>query len=83
MGQKFKLDDQEYDIDNLSSQSLVIFSQMQFASKRIQELTNMQALLRRAKGSYIESLKREMISQKRGYFLMMIKEGYIHAENYG
>ena len=66
MGQKFKLDDKEYDIDNLSSQSLVIFSQMQFASKRIQELTNMQALLRRAKGSYIESLKREMISQKTG-----------------
>ena len=69
MGQKFKLDNKEYDIDNLSNQNLIIFSQMQFASKRIQELTNMQALLQRAKGSYIESLKREVISQKTGLIL--------------
>jgi hypothetical protein len=69
MGQKFKLDDQEYDVDNLSDQTLVIFSQMQFASIRIKELTNMKALLQRAKISYIESLKREMISQKTGLLL--------------
>jgi len=68
MGQKIKLDDNEYDVENLSDQAAQCLSNYQFANLRIQELLNMQALLNRAKASYVEELKREMLSKKGGFF---------------
>jgi len=67
MGQKIKLDDKEYDVENLSDQAKAKFASLQFANNRINELTNMQALLQRAKNSYIESLKQEILSNKAGF----------------
>ena len=64
MGQKIKLDDKEYDVENLSDHAKAALASLQFATIRMKELTNMQALLQRAKNSYLESLKREMISKK-------------------
>ena len=59
MGQKIKLDDKQYDVENLSDQATAMVASLQFAITRIQELTNMQALLQRAKKSYLDSLKKE------------------------
>ena len=67
MGQKIKLDDKEYDVENLSDQAKATLASLQFATSRMQELTNMQALLQRAKNSYVDSLKKEMLSSKSGF----------------
>ena len=45
MGQKFKLEDKEYDVENLSDQAKATLASLQFATTRMQELSNMQALL--------------------------------------
>jgi hypothetical protein len=67
MGQRFKLDDKEYEVDDLSGNGRVQLEGLKFTTERIQELTNMQALLKRAKNSYVDSLKQEMLSQKAGF----------------
>ena len=67
MVQKIKLDDKEYEVEALSDEVRAKLNLIQFATKREQELTNMQALLQRAKNSYIESLKQEMLSKKAGF----------------
>ena len=67
MAQKIKLDDKEYEVEALSDEVRAKLNLIQFATKREQELTNMQALLQRAKNSYIESLKQEMLSKKAGF----------------
>ena len=69
MSQKIKLDDKEYDVGDLSENAKATLASLQFATQRIQELNNMQALLVRAKNSYVEGLKREMLSSKAGYLL--------------
>lgn len=69
MAQKIKLEDKEYDVDSLSEAARAKLASLQFTTEKIQELTNMQALLQRAKNSYIETLKREMLSSKAGILL--------------
>ena len=66
MGRKIKVGDKEYDVDKLSDQAKAQIASLSFAQNRIQELTNLQAFLQRAKQSYIESLKQEMLSSKSG-----------------
>ena len=68
MDQKIKIDNKEYDVENLSDQAKVTVASLQFTTTRMQELNNMQALLQRAKNSYCESLKQEMLSSKAGFF---------------
>jgi hypothetical protein len=69
MGQKIKFDDKEYDGEKLSDQGKATLLSLKFATVRIEELNNMQALLQRAKNSYVESLKQEMLSSKAGFLL--------------
>jgi hypothetical protein len=67
MEKKFKLGDQEYDATNLSERGQATLAHLNFTSVRIQELSNMQALLQRAKNSYVDQLKKEMLSSKSGF----------------
>ncbi len=67
MTQKIKLDDNEYDIKDLSDKAKSTVGLMQFATIRIEELNNISALLQRAKKSYIDSLRKEIISNKTGF----------------
>lgn len=67
MSQKFTLDNKEYDIDTLDESSKAKIASLNFVSAKIQELTNMQAVLQRAKNSYVDSLKKEMLSDKAGF----------------
>ena len=69
MSQKIKLDDKEYNVSDLSDRGKATLASLQFTTQRIQELINMQALLVRAKNSYMESLKKEMLSQKAGFLI--------------
>lgn len=66
MSQKIKLGDEEYEVDNLGDQAKETLNALKFATARVQELTNMLALLQRAKNSYSDSLKKEVISTKGG-----------------
>ena len=67
MAQKIKLDDAEYEVENLSEQAKAYIATLKFTDTRLQELTNMRALLQRAKNSYVDSLKKEMLSSKAGF----------------
>lgn len=69
MAQKISLDDKEYEANDLTDHGKAVLASYQFATARMQELNNMQALLQRARNSYIESLKKEMLSQKAGFLL--------------
>ena len=66
MAQKIKLDDTEYEVDHLSDQAEKYIALLQFANAKLKELTNMRALLQRAKNSYVDSLKKEMLAIKAG-----------------
>ena len=69
MGQKIKLHDKEYEIENLSDQGKSTLALLQFATKRVDELSNLQALLQRAKNSYVDGIKKEMLCSKGGFLL--------------
>lgn len=69
MVQKVKLGEKEYDAANLSDQGKALLSLLQFSNAKLQELNNMHALLQRAKISYMDSLKQEILAQKAGYLL--------------
>ena len=69
MAQKIKLDNAEYEVDDLSDQAKKHIASLQFANTRLQELTNMRALMQRAKNSYVDSLKKEMLSNKAGLLM--------------
>ena len=66
MGKKIRVDDIDYDLDNLSDKAKASLIYLEFITTRLQELTNMKALLKRARYSYIASLKKEVISDKAG-----------------
>jgi hypothetical protein len=67
MVQKIKLEDKEYDVTHLSEAGKSQISALKFVTERINELNNHQALLHRAKNSYVDSLKKEMLSDKAGF----------------
>ena len=69
MSQKIKLDDKEYNVSDLSDKGKATLASLQFTAQRIQELNNMQAILTRAKNSYMNSLKKEMLSKKAGFLI--------------
>ena len=66
MPQKIKLGDEEYEVDNLSDTGKARLELVKFASNRIRDLLNLQVVLQTAKSSYLESLKKEVISKKSG-----------------
>ena len=67
MGRKIKFEDKEYEVEDLSDGSKAALASLDFATKRIEELSNLQILLRRAKRSYIDSLKQEILAKKAGF----------------
>ena len=69
MAHIIKLEDKEYDANDLSDKGKAVLNLFHFSTQKLKELNNMQALLQRARNSYIESLKQEILSQKAGYLL--------------
>ena len=67
MTTKIKINDKEYDSENLTDKGKIHLSYLQFTTARLEELKSMQALLQCAKNSYIDSLKKEMLSEKSGF----------------
>jgi hypothetical protein len=67
MSKKISFDGKEYEYDGLSDLGKVHLKLLTFSTQKITELNNLQALLQRAKNSYVDSLKKEMLSQKSGF----------------
>jgi predicted nucleic acid-binding Zn-ribbon protein len=63
---KIRLDDRDYDVDDLSDRAKKLASEIQKVTQRIQEAQNMTAILTKAKKAYIADLKTEMLSAKAG-----------------
>ena len=66
MTDKITIDGKEYSIKDLSKENMAKLNSLQFAAQREAELSNMMKLLQRAKNSYVDSLKKEMLSNKTG-----------------
>ena len=69
MAEKIKLDGREYSIKDLSGSAKEVLAFLSYVDRRLNETTNMMALLQRAKSSYMSSLKNEIISSKSGLML--------------
>ena len=69
MNNKINLDGKEYDVANFSEKDKATFNSLQFVNIKIDQLVDMQALLKRAKKSYIEDLKQEVLATKAGLLL--------------
>jgi len=67
MSNKIKVDDVEIDLDDLSNKAKVALKALQFTDGKLAELSNMKALLQRARNSYIEALKLHVIKEKSGF----------------
>lgn len=65
----FKLNEEEYSIADLSENARAQYESLVFVDTQLKELRNMQALLQRSKNSYLEDLKKEMLSSKAGFLL--------------
>ncbi len=66
MTRKVRIDGEEYDLSSLSAEARSQFELIKFADAQIAELTNMLALLRRAKRAYTTDLENEIIKSKTG-----------------
>lgn len=67
MSETIKLGDKEYEVANLNEHARATIASLKFANERIKELENTKILLQRARKSYVESLKKEILSQKSGF----------------
>lgn len=61
-----RIDGADYDRASLSPEAKAQLAMIQFSDARIGELKNLQALLMRAKKSYIDGLEREIIKARTG-----------------
>ena len=66
MSQKIKLDDKEYDLNELSETAQANLRHIEFINGRIKDLQNNEVLLNRERSGYIEDLKKEILSNKAG-----------------
>ena len=66
MGKKITIDENTYDLDDVSENARAQLASLQFTMNKLSALNNMQALLTRAKNSYMESVKQEILAQKAG-----------------
>lgn len=66
MSRRLRIDGVEFDPAQLSPEAKTQVRLIRFADEKLKELTNMQALLTRAKRSYIDGLEREIIKARSG-----------------
>ena len=64
-----KLDGRNYSTENVTEQGKALFALLQYVNTRVTEFENMIAILQRAKNSYSDSLKKEILSNKAGMYL--------------
>ena len=66
---KVRIDGEDYDLASLSAEAQAQLAMIKFVDAQTAEFKNTQALLTRAKKSYIAGLEREIIKSKTGIAL--------------
>ena len=66
MSQRFRMDGVEYGTEGLSQEGRDLVARLTFARLTLQELSNQQALLTKAKNAYIADLKTEIVKGRTG-----------------
>lgn len=66
MSRRFRIDGVEYDASGLSEEGLALVERLTFAQLTLQELSNRQALLTKARNAYIADLKIEIVKGRTG-----------------
>ena len=61
-----KIDDEEYVVAELNEPCKALIAQLNIIEAKLSETKNMQAVLTRAKNSYVQGLKEEIIRTKAG-----------------
>jgi len=69
MVQKIKIDDVEYVYEDLTDTTKSLLKSIDFIVAKVSNLENMQAIMQRAKNSYIATLKKEMLADKAGFLI--------------
>jgi len=69
MTDKISIDDVEYEVSDFSVSAKKTLEAIKFVSEKKLELKNMKIVLQRAKNSYVDGLKKEMLSKKAGILL--------------
>ena len=69
MTQTINIGDKEYEIARISDNAKATLASLQFANQHISELQNMSAILQRAKNSYMDGIKKEILAHKAGVLL--------------
>ena len=67
MSKKFKLGENLYSIDDLNEASHSLLEKVNFTTKKLQELKDIEAIMKRAKNTYLENLKKEVLTAKAGF----------------
>lgn len=63
---RIRIDGAEYDTAQFSDEGKALVMRLTFVQKRIQELSNQQALLMKAKNAYVFDIKSEILQDKSG-----------------
>lgn len=66
MTKRLRIEDVEYDIEQLSQEGRDLCERLNFTQFTLQELNNMLALLTKAKNAYIADLKTEIVKARTG-----------------
>jgi hypothetical protein len=66
MTNRLRIDGIDHDVSAMSPAAQAQVQSIRFVDERLKELINMQALLTRAKRSYIDGLEREIIKSRAG-----------------
>ena len=66
MTKSVRIDNVEYDMEQLSQAGRDLYERLSFTQSRLQEYNNMLALLMKAKNAYIADLKTEILKGRTG-----------------
>ncbi len=66
MTKSVRIDNVEYDMEQLSQAGRDLYERLSFTQSRLQEYNNMLALLMKAKNAYIADLKTEIVKGRTG-----------------
>ena len=66
MTKSVRIDNVEYDMEQLSQAGRDLYERLSFTQSRLQEYNNMLALLMKAKNAYIADLKTEIVKGSTG-----------------
>ena len=66
MSERFSIDGIQYSTDGLSDEGETLVKQLKFTKLKLQEFSNNQVLLNKAKNAYIADLKMEIVVGRSG-----------------